>query len=371
MKRFVMILGGYGALGSRICAALVDANIPIIIAGRRKKPALQLLNTLRQTHPHANIKTQSFDLEKDLSSELKLSNPNILINTCGPFQTKNLKIPKFCIQHKIHYIDLADDRSYVKQFLTLNTAARSAQIHLITTASTSSGLFSAVIEHYQNRFKSIHQITCGVTLGQKTQRGLATAESVLSYLGKPIKAMPTLNQRYYGWQNLYRQNYPILGKRWMGTCAIPDLDLFPTHYGIQNIHFSAGMENTLLHLSLWLLSWLVRANIPLSLAKHAKLLLKLSNCLNCFGSKNGGAHLILQGKDSQGNAKTIKWFIVGLQGDGLQIPSTPAVILTKKILNQTLPLKAYGATPCIGLVTLEEYLNELSRFHIKTFEQLF
>ncbi len=92
-------------------------------------------------------------------------------------------------------------------------------------------------------------------------------------------ALPPANKLIEGWQDIYRQTYPEIGNRWMANCDIPDLDLLPSHYKINEIHFSAGMESRFLHFSIWLTSWLVRLKLPIKLAKHAKFLLKLSHCM--------------------------------------------------------------------------------------------
>jgi hypothetical protein len=63
-----------------------------------------------------------------------------------------------------------------------------------------------------------------------------------------------------------------------------------------------------------------------------------------------------------------KWFVVALDGDGPYIPAAPAVVLARKIV--TGQFGAAGAMPCVGLVTLAEYLHELKDFKIKTYETI-
>lgn len=185
----------------------------------------------------------------------------------------------------------------------------------------------------------------------------------MSYVGKPLKLIPGESKNIYGWQGLYRQTYPELGNRWMANCDIPDLDLFPTYYGIKHIQFSAGLESNVLHLILWVLSWMIRSKLPINLEKHAQILLKISNFFDRFGSYDGGMHMILSEKDKKGNPKTIKWFIIAKNNEGPFIPVIPAIILTKKLIQNELNLR--GAFPCMNLISLEEYLSDVgfrSRF---------
>jgi len=360
----VMILGGYGAFGQRISRSLAQAGIAIIIAGRREKPARTLLDAIKTTYPKANVAIATFDVQHTLTAALIRFSPTVVINTCGPFQLNDYTIATQCIQQHINYIDLADARQYVSEFHQLDQKAKKAGVMLITGASTVPGLSSAVLEHYQKTFKTIIKLTYGISPGARSPRGLATTQSILTYLGRPISPASTQTPRY-GWQDIYRQDYPLLGKRWMGNCDIPDLTLFPKHYHIQDIKFSAGMENSWLHLSIWFLSWLKRLGLPLNLVKHAKWLLKLSKPLDYFGTDNGGMHMIIDGIDHHNRPRTLKWFIIAKNGDGPQIPCIPAIVLAQNMLNgKKLPSGAY---PCVGLLSLDIYLAQLQDFDIQVF----
>jgi hypothetical protein len=122
------------------------------------------------------------------------------------------------------------------------------------------------------------------------------------------------------------------------------------------------------HLGIWALSWLVRSGLPIDLTKHSTALLVLSNWFDLVGSADGGMHVILEGKDRTGRQTTTKWFVVALDGDGPYIPTVPAVVLARKIV--TGQFGATGAMPCVGLVSLEEYLHELKDFKVKTYESV-
>ena len=127
------------------------------------------------------------------------------------------------------------------------------------------------------------------------------------------------------------------------------------------------MENPVVHLGIWALSWLVRAGLPLDLPKFSAALLKASNWFDFLGSSNGGMHVILQGKDKAGAAITKKCFIIALDGDGPYIPTIPAIVLAKKIIGGQCASR--GAMACVGLVTLDEYLQELKHLKVRTYEQ--
>lgn len=363
----VCVLGGYGVFGSRIIRALVRDAIPVIIAGRTQKPANQLAKELKQQYPHANIQTAIFDVRQSIANNLNMLRPTVLINTCGPFQISDFSIATTCIALGIHYIDLADARDFVNQIQNLDETAKKNQVMVISGASTVPGLTSAVIEHFQPQFKQITSLDFGISPGAKTPRGTATTKAILSYLGKPLKPFPG-GEKAFGWQNLHSVVYPEIGRRWMGNCDVPDLDLLPQKYHISQLRFVAGMESGLLHLGIWGLSWLVRLGLPINLMKYADLLLRLSHIFDVFGTDEGGMHIILKGIDHNNNPLIIKWFIIVKKGDGPYVPTVPAVILAKKIIANT--FNHPGAQPCLGLVGLTEYLQEMGHYassdHVST-----
>jgi len=362
----ILILGGYGNFGKRISRALLRHEQAIIIAGRDERKAKSMAEALKAEFLGAEIRWEAIDAESGLDRALQRLRPMVTINTCGPYQTKKYDVAEACISSGSSYIDLADGRDFVAGITSLHDRAKRADLSVISGASTVPGLSSAVIEHYRREFTAIESLRFGISPGQKAERGLATAQSILSYIGKPIRRAGVDQKQHYGWQDLYRQIYPVLGPRWMANCDIPDLDLFPERYGIANIQFSAGMELLPIHFGIWALGWLTRLGLPIDWPQYGKALLSACNWFDSFGSDAGGMHVILRGKGSDGASQERRWFILAENGDGPQIPCVPAVLLAKKLaLRQPVPP---GAMACVGLITLEEYLQELKMFAVRTYE---
>jgi len=364
----VLILGGYGNFGKRIAKALAESGVPVIIAGRSREKAEALARTLPGAQavvvdvntPHPNPLLQG---EGTLAEALESLKPAVVVNTCGPFQGTDYTVAETCIAHGVHYIDLADGREFVTGITALDAKAKAAGVAVISGASTVPGLSSAVIEHFKHEFSEIDELIYGISPGQKAERGLATTQGILTYVGKPLKPFAG-HERTYGWQDIYRQDYPVLGKRWMANCEIPDLDLLPEHYGIKSIRFSAGLELSVEHLGLWALGWLVRLGMPLDLPRFAVPLRRMADALNGLGCADGGMHMILRGKGVDGAPHERRWFIVAKDGYGPHIPTVPAILLAKR-LTLAVPESA-GAYPCVGLVGLDDYLTALKSFPVMT-----
>lgn len=357
----ILILGGYGNFGKRIAEALTRHGLPILVAGRDLSKAEALCRKLLNARP------LQVDIHSNLGTVLAAEKPSVVIHTCGPFQGSDYEVARACIAAGVHYIDLADGRDFVRDFSALDVEAKAAGVTLISGASTVPGLSSAVVEHLKPQFARMDTLDFGISPGQKAERGLATTRAIMSYVGKPLRPFAGHPQPY-GWQDTHRQVYPVMGDRWLSTCDIPDLDLLPPIYGFRSIRFGAGLELGFMHLGLWAISGLVRAGLPLNLSALAKPLLAVSDWFNVMGSDVGGMHVTISGTDHIGAPLTRSWFIVAKSGDGPQIPCVPAILLAKR-LHEKDPTLAHGAFPCVGLVRLEDYLDELRRFDIEVFEK--
>ncbi|MCC2646353.1 MAG: hypothetical protein K0R02_418 [Rickettsiaceae bacterium] len=353
----ILILGGYGNFGKRISAALAKAGFNIVIAGRDANKAKDLAGKL-------NTEMAVFDIYTELKQHIQIIKPKVVINNCGPFQNANYSVAKICIESGVHYLDIADDRKFVCGITELDNLAKKHNVLVVSGASTVPCLSSAVVDAFKNEFSEIESLKYGISPGQKTERGLATTKSILSYLGKELE--PAAGKVRYGWQDLYQQEFPELGKRWMGNCDIPDLNLFPDRYKLKSIQFSAGMESAILHLGIWAVSWLIRWGLPVKLENYAAELLYFSHYFDFLGSADGGMHVIIKGKGHKGEAHRRKWFIIAKNGDGPQIPCIPTIILAKKLLNNEITYT--GAMPCVGMIGLSEYLKELDGFAINHYD---
>lgn len=355
----VLILGGYGNFGKRIATALSRHNVPVIIAGRDWNRAEALAGTL------SGARGLRLDINEDFLATLKLEKPSVVVHTCGPFQGADYSVAKACIEAGVHYVDLADGRDFVREFRGLDADAKAAGLTLISGASTVPGLSSAVLEHFRPRSARLDRLDFGISPGQRAERGLATTRAIMSYVGKRLRPFAG-HSKAYGWQDLRRYDYPVMGKRWLANCDVPDLDLLPEAYGLRDIRFGAGLEIGALHLGLWAMSWLVRLHLPLNLVKLAKPLLAASNAFNGMGSDTGGMHMVMEGVGLDGRPLTARWAIIAKSGDGPQIPCVPAILLARRLYEKD-PALTPGAQACVGLVRLEDYLAELQRFDIATY----
>ena len=351
----IVVLGGYGNFGGRICRALAtEKAIWLGVAGRDAARASGFVCELGT--PAATCEPISIDHDgQDFSAVLAARRPDLVIHTSGPFQRQSYHVAEAAIATGAHYIDLADGRAFVAGIGVLDDAARSRGVLVTSGASTLPAVSSAVIDRLGAGFERIEQIEIGIAPGQAVSRGKATLESILSYCGRPFAEWSNRRWRQvFGWQGLRRIHYQDLGWRWAARCDVPDLELLPTRYRtLESVRFDASLELTSAHLGLWTLAWLTRMKLVREPATMAKAVLRMARRLDRFGSDVGGMRVVVAGRRTGGTAGQSAWHLTARMGDGPHIPCIPAIVIARKLARGE--WLEPGARPCQGMMTLEEF----------------
>lgn len=367
----ILVIGGYGNFGGRLVHSLLaHSDHQIIIAGRSDDKRRQFIDEVPLAFQQSICGIKMDVLQDDIETIILKINPDIVVNATGPFQLqsnvdKNYRVAFACINSKSHYLDLADNRKFVVSFSeALDKPAKESGLMLVSGASTVPGLSVAVIEEFISEFSQLDTINFGITPGNKTERGVATVSSILSYTGKEVRSkIGGAWQNVFGWQGLERYDFGgPLGKRWMSFCEIPDLDLLPARFPeIQSVRFKAGLELSVLHLALYLLSGLVRIKLIKDLTVFSVVLTRMSEWFFPWGSADGGMYVELEGKDENQREKRISWQVIALNGSGPNIPTISAELIIRKMAAGDITV---GAMPCVGLFSLKEFFDIAKRWGI-------
>lgn len=359
----VLVLGGYGNFGTVICRALArDAGIRLLVAGRDEAKARRFAAELGLPE------RQGIALDVEVTSLAKAfaeREVDTVIHTAGPFQGQDYRVAQACIAAGCHYLDLADGRDFVANIGKLDAAARDAGVLVVSGASLMPALTSAAVDYFAPEFSRLDEIRLAIALGAKTQ-GLATLRAVLGYCGKPFTRMENGYWKgVLGWQGLQHRAYPLpIGRRGLANCDVPDLALFPQRYpGVKTVTVQAGLGIPLANLVLWASSWLVKWQIVANMAGAAPVFHWLGRQFGGLGREEAAMHVEMRGLDSHGRPLTRHWYAVARQGGGQYLPSGALVALVRKLAHGQLLER--GAMPCVGLLTLQEYMHEFTGHDIR------
>ncbi len=359
----VLVLGGYGFFGQRISAALArDESLRVLIAGRDLSRAMTAARALGLP-PEQAVCVNAHD--SNLSGALRRLQVDVLIHTAGPFQGQDYTVARAAIDAGCHYIDLADGRQFVTGIAALDAAAKGRGLTITSGASSLPALSSAVVDRYLPEFERLDSVHIGISSGARAP-GLATVRGVFSYAGKPVSTLQSGSwSTAFGWLGLERHQFPSpLGRRWLGICDVPDLDVLPKRYPTaKTVTFQAGFASDAGHLLVWALAGLVKVGLLPSMTSFAAPLNRVSRWIEPFLSDKGGMFVTLQGIGRNGLQHRVTWNLIAERNHGPFIPCGASIVLAKKI-SDGVRLPA-GAMPCTGLLTVDEYLGALEGLDVK------
>jgi len=363
----IVIIGGTGHFGGRICRRIIgEPNTELVVSSRSQASAQTIVDELRALNSMAVVSAARLDQSaQEFESDLLALHPDIVIHTAGPYQGQDYRVARACIQAGSHYIDLADGREFVQRFDSLHEEALRFDLLLVSGASTLPGLSSVVVDSLRGEFKEIQKIEISIAPAHQTPRGKSTIAAVLSYCGMPFQVWVDGEWvKMYGWQNLKRYRYPDFGVRLSGACDVPDLGLLPDYVdGVETVTFHAALEARWEQLSLWNMGWITRAGIVKKWDRFVPTFQTISDRLIGFGSDVGGMNITMSGTSNNDQFKSVTWNLVARQNHGPEIPCSPALILARKLAANTIDTR--GALPCLGMFSMSDLRSELSEFDVQ------
>ena len=358
----VVVIGGYGNFGARVCRALAASPaMEVVAAGRRPDAGRGGLADLSLQHAQLDHSA------RDFPAALARLAPGLVIHCAGPFQSQDYRVALAAMAAGAHYLDLADGRQFVTRFpYYVHPAAREAQRVAISGASSVPALSSAVIDSLSARLSQIEEIQIAIAPGQRAPRGEATVAAVLGCAGRRFKWRSGGAWRdAWGWQELKRMRFYGLGARWAAACDVPDLELFPRRYpGIRTMEFRASLEIGAQQFALWIAALLRRRGMALPIERWARPLARIASWMDAFGGDLGGMLVSLAGKRSDGSRARIEWHLTADAQHGPEIPCMAAILLARKLAQGDFAQP--GAYSCMGFLTLPEFETEFARWRITT-----
>jgi saccharopine dehydrogenase-like NADP-dependent oxidoreductase len=357
----ILVLGGYGNFGKRICESLAkQAGTHLVIAGRSFDKAEKLCKLLRPGHGNIELTPIALDiLDPMFKEKLKTIQPFLVIHTSGPFQGQDYRVPIACIDSGAHYIDLADDRRFVCDISILDAQAKARNLLVVSGASSVPGLSSTVIDSFAQEFARIDSLDIAIAPGNRAERGEATVKAILSYTGHAISVFENGTWiSKFGWMSPRKVNFGgAVGERWLANVDVPDLELFPARYPtVRNVNFQAGLELSCLHWCMVGMAWLTKKGLVQNWAPYVKPIIAASNTVIGLGSDIGGMRIKINGIDRSQTPKELIWHLTAENGIGPYIPTLSTIILAKKLMAGELNA-IHGATPCLNLYSLSDFYS--------------
>jgi len=358
----ILVLGGYGNFGARICRQLAgDAGLEVVAAGRNPSAA-------PADFPKLGIRAVALNIsQSELAPALRETGCAIIIHCVGPFQGQDHRVALAAAACGAHYIDIADGREFVARFPgAVEGAMRQAGRLAVSGASTLPALSAAVVDSLLPRFSTFETIRTVIAPAQRAPRGVATLAGVMSYAGQPFTCWRNGSwQTATGWSEVKSVTLGPLGARLSAVCDVPDLALFPERYaGVATVEFRAALEVGMQHRALAALAALRRGGVPVPITRLAPLMESVAHVFNPFGSETGGMEIRLTGMGRAGRALTLAWRIIAPHNHGPEIPCMAAILMARRLA--TGQETRTGAHACMGFLSLADFAPEFARWGMTT-----
>lgn len=355
----VVVVGGYGMFGARVAERLARTRaIRVVVAGRSEEKAREAAGVLASSSG-AQVDYAAINAAKPDAGVLARLQPRVVINASGPFQAQDYSLARAAIVAGSHYVDLADARQFVIGIGRLDEEAKAAGVLVTSGASSVPALAAAIIDAELVHFGVLEEIEHGITPANGYDPGEATTASILGGLGQPVQVWRDGKwQTGRGWQGLERVAIEGLGHRWMALCDVPDLSLFPQRYpAVRTVVFKAGLDVPIFQLSLRCLAGLARRGLIRRPDKWAPVLVRIKRQLRFLGGDAGGMIVRLCGRARDGSLLKRTVVLAVRENQGPHVPAIASAVITRKLVEGA--LRVTGALPCVGLMSREEFEQEV------------
>jgi saccharopine dehydrogenase-like NADP-dependent oxidoreductase len=332
----IVVYGGSGFFGRLVVEELLrHTTADILVASRKAK-------YIEYSGQQARVKFAESDLADYGSISRTIDGASIAMLCGGPFQRMLPSLLRACIDKKVSYIDIADDRGFVEKAHMLAADAERAGVAAFIGCSVVPGLTSLLTQFSRPRVGEIEKVEIAISPGTKHPRGPASFECLLTTVGEQVG-----NTSTRGWSNPYAVEFPEpMGRRTVYRIVdIADYFVQPHYFGTKIIEFRIGSE-------LWILNYMFsllaafrgKLRVPTEfLIGPSRFIVGLATP---FGTSRGGVWIRVAGR-ANGEYRQVEWAVWANQR-GEIIPAIPPTIAAAMLLADKIPKKGIVPPDWIG-----------------------
>ncbi|WP_341368839.1 DUF4166 domain-containing protein [Yoonia sp. BS5-3] len=351
-----VILGGYGVFGERLARLLLRDGHEVIVAGRTANKAEALAQELGAS---ALVVDRTGPLDA-----LWAEKPDVLIDAAGAFHAYGddpYGLPKQCIAHGLHYLDLADDPAFCAGIAELDKSAKDAGVFVLSGVSSVPAISSAAVAALAQDMREIDTISTAILPGNRAPRGRSVVASILHQCGRPFDVQidgVACPHRSWSEPERFDLGGGLIRQGWM--IEVPDHRLFAPYFKARSVFFRAGLELGVMNYGLGVLSSLRRYSGFGIAPWFVGLMVRMAQLLWPFGSDRGGMYVSVTGRGATGWERK-EWCLVAEAGDGPFIPAVAA----RAILRQPEAINT-GARPALATLPLARIEAAMADLQVTT-----
>jgi Domain of unknown function (DUF4166)/Saccharopine dehydrogenase NADP binding domain len=371
----ILILGGYGVFGGRLCELLAPiTHLRLCIAGRSLEKARAFCRLLP---PGAKCEPIAFDRDHRPGAQIQHIRPDLLIDASGPFQfygENPYRVVEACLANDVNYMDFADGSDFVKGVSQFDQQARDRGLYALSGVSSFPVLTAAVVRKLTQDAHQVASISGGIAPSPYAGVGMNVIRAISAYAGKPVRVVRG-GHHTFAFALTEARRYTIcppghlpLKNLRFSLVDVPDLHVLPQRWPeVKSVWMGAGPVPASLHRMLNGLAWLVRLRLLSTLAPFAPLFFHAINILR-WGEHRGGMFVEVELLNAQGIKTTRSWHLLAEGADGPYIPCMALDAIIRRTLRGQRP--PAGARPATMELELDDYERLFAPRKIYTGERI-
>jgi hypothetical protein len=237
----------------------------------------------RAALPSTRFEAIEADISDPGSLNKALIGVSVAICAAGPYQVMPTSLVDLCLRRRIHYIDLADDRDFVRKVRLLAHGA--VETAVCTGWSTVSALSGAMVQIAAQDSATIDSIHIHMAPGNRGARGVATIFSLMNSVGHQFTVFRDgVWRTVTGWSEPRDFLFPQpIGTRRGFLIDVPDHELFPDLFGASTVEFRTSTE-----LRIWSSGLSLLERFRTDWTRWARLIYRTAALLSWIGHSHGG-----------------------------------------------------------------------------------
>ena len=338
----IVVFGGYGTFGAHVARALAAAGLPVRIAGRVRERAARFAAGLGPGHEGV-----AADANDAGSCARALIGARVAVHCAGPFSAMSLALPEACLSAGAHYVDIADDRGWLRRLAAFDGRFRERGLAAVAGASSLPGISGALAQIAARKLPAVERARVTLFIGNRNPKGEAAVHAAAGQLGLPFPAPQGPLRGFHGREIVDLP--PPFGRRAVYDWESPELDLFPSLLGARTVRVKVGFEARLATLSFAGLARLGPRLGRILLASMAPLARQLS----FFGHSGGYVQVELWAPGGTRAAAAL-----GAKSDAQRMAALPAAFVARDLDSGSSGLRGFAtAYEVLGADALIERLT--------------
>lgn len=358
----VVVYGGDGFFGSLVVRDLLEHSLAEIVIVSRHPKAIAFHPFEARIH---KVESDANDYAAVLST---IEGAKVAVCCVGPFQGQSPDLLRACIEKRVPYVDVADDRNFVIRCHQLSSQIQQAGIPAFVGCSVVPGMSSLLTKYCQRRVPSIGRTRICISPGTKHPRGRGSFLCLLSTIGDEFSVPAGASQKKIrGWTGRESVQFPPpMGRRWVYSVVdIADYFLQPMYFGVDRVEFKIGSELDILNRSL---SGIRQLKGLLGL-KNIDWLFPISrvfvSAAALFGTSQGGLTVEVSARDPQREQEIC--LSVFSEEHGEVIPAILPSLAAQMILRGEVAFR--GIVPFPDWLSCERFTEELTKRRVRIAER--